>query len=114
MAQIYIDGLGYRDPIKESGQIIWYLKNRAGAMARGHDTKYWLDLLENYGQTLLKMQAYEVYAEIKAWATDEKVKRREQARVRAKEKAEKEIEHFKQWNDQWRLRRELIKTIGLN
>jgi hypothetical protein len=111
---IYVEGLGWRNPIKEFGQILWFFEQTSLTKPKSHATRYWLDIMERHGEKLLKMQAYELYGAIKKRATDEKIIRRNNARAKAKEKAIAEGEAFKEWYRHKKAMHDLIKSIGLN
>lgn len=111
---IYIDGLGYRNPIADKDQIIWYFNQISNTKGKGEATKYWLNLREWYAERLLTLEAYELLDFIKAKATDARMKRRKQFREKAKETSEKEMENLK-IEQGWRtMVRSIINQIGRN
>lgn len=111
---IYISDLGYRDPIADKEILLWYFQNIAKTKSKGEATKYWLDLMEQYGETLLSLQAFEVYILIKSNATDAKMKRREESRKKTKENSEKEIAAFLKQHEERKAILELIYLVRYN
>lgn len=112
--KIYIDGLGYRNPRTESGQIIWYWEQTAKTKNKSHATRFWLDIKERLGEYLLKSESYELLELITKYATIAKELKRIQSRQKAKEIAEKETLKFNEWYSDFSAKRKLISEIGLN
>lgn len=112
--KMYIDGLGYRNPRLESGQIAWYFEQTAKTKSKGFATRFWLDLKERHGAYLLKVEAYELLEIITKHATIAKELNRIKAREKAKMIAEKETADFKKWYEDFSAKKELISLIRLN
>lgn len=114
MSTIYINGLGYRNSITEKEQIIWYFEQMAASKSKSFATRYWLDLKETYTNALLKFQAYELLEYINSKSSKEQDMRRALSRIKAKEKQEKELEHWQEWREKRVVTKELTEKIGLN
>lgn len=57
---IYFDGLGYRNPITEHEQIIWFLEQTVAGKSKSVATRHWLDIKERYTKQLIKIEAFEL------------------------------------------------------
>lgn len=111
---IYIDGLGYRNPIADKDQIIWYFEQTAKTKHKSHVTRYWLNLKERYAKPLLTLEAFEVLAYITSKSTTAQEKRRAEYRRKAKLTAQMEMDNLRAQTDEWKAKSELIKQIRYN
>lgn len=111
--QIYIEGLGYRHPIDEGEQIIWWLEKYTATLHKGHATKFLLNLLESYEKPLMILQAFELLAYLRGVVSEKQRNAREQYRIKTKQNAILEMKKV-DWLDQYKARRELIGQIRLN
>jgi len=89
---IYIHELGWRNPLTEYNQIIWFLEQKSKIMNDRTRYRFWINLREQYESKLLNMAAYELVGFVKSQVTDEKYKetinRRAKAQLfRAKQEA---------------------------
>jgi hypothetical protein len=106
--------LGYRNPIADREQIIWYFEQTAKSKHKNHLTRYWLNLKEWYAKKLLENEAFEVLAYITDKSTTAQEKKRLESRKKSKEKAQLEIEQFKKDWDVRKAKIELINQISMN
>jgi hypothetical protein len=111
---VYFEGLGYRNPVSDKDQIIWFFEQTAATKHKNHVTRYWLDLKEWYMKCLLEREAYELLAFIMDKLTTAQEKRRQESRKKSKAKAEKEMEAFNNWYAEYNAKRNLINQIGSN
>jgi len=112
--RIYFEGLGYRNPITDKDLLIWYFGQTAKSKPKNHVTRYWLNLKEWYAKKLLEMEAFEVLAYITEKSTTAQEKRRAAFRIKAKQKAQLEMEQFNEWYDERKAKQELISQISMN
>ncbi|GAB3822239.1 hypothetical protein [Pontibacter rugosus] len=114
MINIYINGLGYRNPVTEADQIIWFWNQLAKTTYRKVPTRFWNSIKEQYKRRLLDLEAYEVLAFINDKTTSAQEKRRIAAREKAKAKAQIEMRNFdRDWKEQ-RFKLHLINSINYN
>lgn len=63
--EIFIEGLGFRNPTREHPDIIWYLETFSSTLlSKGRKTMFFLDFLEEFSERLQSMQAYELLSYI--------------------------------------------------
>ncbi len=111
---IYIDGLGYRNPVSDYEQIIWYLEQICAAKSKSVATRYWLDMKERYSKQLLKVEAFELLNFIQSKSTAQQEIRRALSRIKTKEKNKKEMENFNDWYGKLNAKMELLGHINPN
>ena len=111
---IYFDGLGYRNPVTEHQQIIWFLEQTCNGKSKSIATRFWLDMKERYTKQLVKAEAFELLNFIQSKSTTQQEIRRALSRIKTKDKNQKEIDEIMSWSEQQKLKRELINQIGLN
>ncbi len=111
--QVYVEGLGYRNPKEEREQIMWWMDNYTKNMNKPCATKYWLNALERLENRLLELQAYELLEFLKGRVTERQKKNREQWRIKSKQNAILEMAKVDWWQ-QYKVKRDLIQQIRLN
>lgn len=114
MTNIYINGLGYRNPVTEADQIIWYWNQLAKTTYRKVPTRFWNSIKEGYKRKLLSLEAYEVLAFINDKTTSTQEKRRIAAREKAQARAKIEMRNFERYWKERRFRFYLINSINYN
>lgn len=114
MAVLYFDTIGNKNPVVDKDTIIWFLKQKAAQQSKANRTKFWLNLLESYYNSLIKYEAYELLDFIKSQTTIVQKKNRAKWRIAQEKKSNEEIEHWRKFSDERKLRVDLIKNIGLN
>lgn len=111
---IYIDGLGYRNPTSDKDQIIWFFEQTVKNKTKSVATRFWLDIKELYAKRLIKMEAYELLDYIQQKSTTAQEIRRALSRIKSKNKSEAELKNFMDTYQSGKINRELIKLISLN
>lgn len=111
---IYFDGLGYRNPITEYQQIVWFLEQTCKGKSKSIATRFWLDIKERYTKQLVKAEAFELLNFIQSKSTTQQEIRRALSRIKTKEKNKKEMDEIMDYIEQLKLKRELINQIRLN
>ncbi len=111
---IYFDGLGYRNPVTEHQQIIWFLEQTCNGKSKSIATRFWLDMKERYTKQLVKVEAFELLSFIQSKSTAQQEIRRAISRIKTKEKNKKEMEEMASWAEQYKLKRYFIDQIRLN
>jgi len=89
---IYIAGLGYRNPITEHEQIAWFLEQMSKQLNSKRRNAYWVNVRNSFGQKLINMQAYELLAFIKSKIPDEAYLKALERKEKAKAFREKQKE----------------------
>lgn len=111
---LYFDGLGYRNPVVDYEQIIWFLQQTVQGKSKSVATRHWLNIKEQYSSPLIKLEAFELLNFIQSKTTAEQEIRRALSRIKTKEKNKKEIDEIMSWSEQRKLKKELIGKIFLN
>ena len=111
---IYFDGLGFRNPITEYEQIIWFLEQTIRGKSKSVSTRNWLDIKERYTKQLIKIEAFELLNFIQSKATAQQEIRRALSRIKTKENNKKEMDKLTSWLEHKKLKKELIGKISLN
>lgn len=112
--RIYIEELGYRDPIRDHEELAWFFEQKVKGRNKAYTTRYWLNLKESIGKKLYELQAWELYGFLCEKCTTEQEKRRERAREQARIKAQIEMENFENWRKEWIVKRNLLAYSALN
>lgn len=116
MSQINIYGLGYRNPITESEQIIWFWEQQAKKVHTKRLSCFWLNVKEIYGKQLLRMKADELNEYISGKTTEKQQQKRAEYRLVSTAKAQLEraaiLEQYKEDNRQFEEKMFRIRLIG--
>ncbi|MGL4282742.1 MAG: hypothetical protein ACRCSI_03615 [Eubacterium aggregans] len=111
---VYFDGLGYRNPITDYQQIVWFLEQIAANKSKSIATRFWLDIKDRYSKQLVKAEAFELLNFIQSKSTTQQEIRRALSRIKTKAKNKKEIEAWMDLADDMKAKRELINQIRFN
>jgi hypothetical protein len=114
MTKFYFFQLGFRDPIENCEEIIWFLEQLAKTTYKHCQLSFWINIKQTYCSKLLSAQAYELYAFIDSKSTSAQEKKRIAARKKAKEKAELEMANFRKDIERRKALSNLLKAISLN
>jgi hypothetical protein len=62
---VYIEGLGYRNPITESMDIVWFLEQKAKTVHPKRQSAFWNGICAYMESKLFELQAYELLGFLK-------------------------------------------------
>lgn len=112
---VYISDLGYRNPLTDFDQIIWYWNNTVERYNRqSHKSKFWLDLFERHAKRFKELEAFELLNFLKQKVTAEQLRNRHTRRVLNQVKSQLELDHWKDYTEQREIKKDLVGTINLN
>ena len=92
--KIYIQDVGYRCPISDFDEIVWFFEQISKNMHKSHKTRFWLNLKEKYLNILFNLQAFELIGFLSNKTSTEQEKRRKSFRDKQKVKSKVELEAF--------------------
>lgn len=113
--KVHIEGLGRRDVIIDVEQIKWFFESVCNTKTcKAHQTKFWLDLHERYGEFLKKNEAYDLLAFIIDKATKAKIEKR--AKYRLEKQAESQLMEAKwfEWKENNDRKQQILKNLNYN
>ena len=111
--RIYIDKLGYRNPITDAKTIIWFFKQQEKIIRKREQTVLYLNILENK-KYLLEVQAFELLAFIESRISKKQKENRENWKAKKEIQNHLFLQEMKDWQNDYNLKKKLFSNIGLN